>query len=106
MLRSTCRKGMILLQTLVMTVIFSMISVMVMQWVLGRYMIAARTYRSSVTKVHSQGYFFNLFSTWKDDLGSIPSGGNTLIDTQYVSYTARGSGNNMRTVTITSDEDR
>ena len=98
---------MILLQTLVMAVILSMIAVMVMQWVLGRYMTAARTYRSSASKVHSQGYSFDRLSTWNFQLmNTVPSIGHTVMDGQtvfYVAYSVPSSG--MRTVDMTSDED-
>jgi hypothetical protein len=98
---------MILLQTLVMAVIFAMISVMVMQWVLGRYMIAARSYRSNAAKTRAQGYSLNLFSTWKDDLGSIPASGDIIVDTQTITYAVtNGSGNGMRTIEITVEEDQ
>ena len=102
----TYRRGMMLFQTLVMSVILCIISVMVMQWVLGRHMVATRTYRSSASKIHTQGYSLNLFSNWQDNLDSIPPGGSTTIDGHYVSYTVSGSSNNIRTVTITTDEDQ
>ena len=99
------RKGTVLLQTLVMSVILSMVAVMMMKWVLARYMMAARNYRSTVAKAHSQGYGMERFSTWNFNTSAVSSGGSTALDTKPVSYTTSGNGNTMRTVLITSDPD-
>jgi len=53
---------MVLLQTLVMSVILSMIAVMVMQWVLGRYLIASRSFKSNLTIVHVMGVTSEMMS--------------------------------------------
>jgi hypothetical protein len=50
------RKGAILLQTLVVSVLLSMIAVTVMRWVMSRYLIANRAVRTSVSVSSSQGY--------------------------------------------------
>ena len=47
------KKGTVLLQTLIMAVILSMIAVMMMKWVLARYMMAARNYRSTAATARS-----------------------------------------------------
>ena len=110
MTRVTRRKGMILLQTLVMSVILSMIAVMVMQWVLGRYMTATRTYRSSASKVRSQGYSSNLFSMWSmmsyPSFGLIPTSGSTCMDGFSLIY-SRGalSPTNGMFIKIDADQD-
>ena len=50
------KKGAILLQTLVLSVILSMISVMVMKWVLARYTIVNRIQQSAKNTGNAQGY--------------------------------------------------
>ena len=95
---------MILLQTLVMAVILSMIAVMVMEWVLGRFLIAARTYRSATTKVHAQGYSSSLFSVYNFN-AAVPVNGNlndTTTDSKSVTYSYMG-GNRYD---FRSDEDQ
>ena len=102
--RLTCRRGMILLHTLVMSVILSMISVMVMQWVLGRYLIAERTYRSSMTGAHALGYSSNLFSNYNFNTAGIPTSGsvsNATTDNKVVTYSVSGTK-----FTFSSDEDQ
>lgn len=70
-----------LVQTLVISVILSMIAVMVMKWVLARYVLAARNSRSSVTVAHSLGYSMDQFSIWNmQNLGTIPSSGFRNLD--------------------------
>lgn len=107
------RKGTALLQTLVMSVLLSMVAVMMMKWVLARYMMAARNYRSTVAKAHSQYYVGDRFSTWNFvnypvSFGSIPTSGSYTIpaDNKVVGYsrTSMGAGTPMR-VTITADPD-
>ena len=68
---------MVLLHTLVISVILSMIAVMVLKWVLGRYMMAARNYRSSVAKIKTSGYSQSQFASW--NMLPVPSNGSTLI---------------------------
>ena len=91
---------MILLHTLVISVIISMIAVMVLKWVMGRYMLSARNYRSTTTKARAHGYFQTLFPAWFSS-GVVPSGGTIAIDAKTVSYGVSGT-----VVTITSDEDQ
>lgn len=67
------RRGVVLLQTLVITVILAMISVMVLKWVMGRYMMAARNYRSVTTRGRAQGYFYDRFSWWNFNTTGIPA---------------------------------
>ncbi|MCX5786339.1 MAG: hypothetical protein NTX59_11690 [Elusimicrobia bacterium] len=102
MSRLIYRKGMILLQVLVMSVILSMIAVMVMQWVLGRYIVAARTYKSSTTKVRAQGYSANLFCTPAAFTGA-PVGSGSVTDSEGKTVSHGSAGTKF---TITSDEDQ
>jgi S-formylglutathione hydrolase FrmB len=89
-----------------MSVILSLIAVMVLKWVLGRYMLAARTYRSSVAAAHSAGYAEKSFATWNFNTGTVPSNGSMTMDTNYtVDYQTSGPGNTIRTFTITTKED-
>ncbi|MCM2268326.1 MAG: hypothetical protein NDI60_11205 [Elusimicrobiales bacterium] len=103
------RKGMVLLQTLVISVILSMIAVMVLKWVLARYMLAARNYRSTTTKIAASGYFHSQFPNWlagaipADVTYSVPKVVNGVSAPQCVRVRTLGAG--MRTVTITSDQD-
>jgi len=108
---------MVLLQTLVMSVILSMIAVMLMKWVLARYMIAVRAYRSSASTSHSQGYGSDRASNWNfvnyPNFASIPSNGSIFIDdspkTARVSYSRTAMPivpTNGMTITIRTDEDQ
>ncbi len=73
------RRGVVLLQTLVLSVILSMMAVMVMKWVLARYLLAARNYRSNEAAAHVK-YINSLFTGWNSDFSSIPSNFTTFID--------------------------
>jgi lipopolysaccharide export system protein LptC len=106
MSKSLRRRGMVLLQTLVISVILSMIAVMVLKWVLSRYMFAARNYRSTVSKVHSTGWAMQRFSTWNFNTSAVGSSGSTSIDTKTVTFTTSGSGATMRTFSFQSDQDQ
>jgi hypothetical protein len=104
------RRGMVLLQTLVISIILSMIAVMVLKWVLGRYMLAARNYRSSVAKVKTSGYSQAQFSAW--NMLPIPTNGSSLITEpltgfqQRVCYcTCPGPAGTPKRVVVTSGED-
>jgi len=97
---------MILLQTLVMAVILTMIGVMVLKWVLGRYLVAARTYRSVEAKAHSQGYGQERFSFWNFNTTTIPSAGSTILDGKTCTYNASGPPGAMKTILLQSDEDQ
>ena len=59
------RRGSILLHTLVISVVVAMSSVMVMQWVLSRYIISARTYKSNMTMVHLNGFIALKLANYK-----------------------------------------
>ena len=78
------RKGVILLQTLVMSVILSMIAVMLLKWVLGRYMLAARAFRSTKASSLSEGYAATVTSNW--NLNGNPGSSNLSVGTQNVAF--------------------
>lgn len=67
------RRGMVLLQTLVISVVLSMISVMVLKWIMGRYIMAARGYRSVTTRARAHGYFHDRFATWNFNTTGMPA---------------------------------
>lgn len=96
------RKGSALLQTLVMSVLLSMIAISMMKWVLARYTMSARNYRSVATTSRVGGYTQAVFSYW--NFGSGPSSMPALPDGKSINYSASGAG--MATVTLTSDEDQ
>lgn len=102
------RRGVVLLQTLVITVILAMISVMVLKWVMGRYMMAARNYRSVTTKGRAHGYFQDRFATWNFNTGAIPANSPANIGETapagFVQQVCVRSQGNTR-FNITSDQD-
>ena len=79
------RKGVILMQTLVMSVILSLLAVMVLKWVLGRYMLAARAFRSTKSSSHSEGYSGRITSNW--NFNANPAGTSQSIEGQNVTFT-------------------
>ncbi|MDA8132252.1 MAG: hypothetical protein M0011_12175 [Elusimicrobia bacterium] len=99
------RRGMVMLQTLVMSVILSMIAAMVMKWVLSRYVLAARDYRATEAAArikgvtaHKMSYFWNYAN-----LSTIPTSDFMTVDGKSVSYSRSGvtaSGTMQFTVTI------
>lgn len=93
------RRGVVLLQTLVLSVVLSMMAVMVMKWVLARYMLAARNYRSNEAVAHSQ-YVNSLFSAW--NFGAVGSSGYIIIDQRRLSY-QRSVGSSYR---ITMEQEK
>ena len=79
------RKGVLLLQTLVLCVIMSMIAVMVLKWVMARYIISARVYRSSLAKVRTEGCAQKITSGW--NFSNVPSGTRSCnVDGVSVKY--------------------
>lgn len=105
MTRLSRKKGIVLLQTLILSVILSMIAMMMLKWVLGRYMSAARTTRSTTARGHSQGYVNFVTSNWNKDF---TTGGTSSIvldnglPTQQTLAQCRASNNR---VVVTIDED-
>jgi len=97
------RKGTALLQTLVMSVLLSMISVSLMKWVLARYMIAARNYRSAATTTRVGGYTQAYFS-WVN-FGSISGKAPVFPDGKPISYGTFAATGNTTGVTMDSNEE-
>jgi len=102
------KKGTILLHTLVMAVILSMISIMVIRWVLARYIIANRIMSSAKNTSFAQGYAaksvesFNSATDW-----DIPdSGEKPLPDdpARTMSYTISGSGSVQKMDVVIADQ--
>ena len=96
---------MVLLQTLVISVILSLISVMVLKWIMGRYMMAARNYRFVTTTARASGLYQLQFPNWTTSLPAPGSYGPYNIDTQYISYTVTNIGTTRR-IDIVSDKDQ
>lgn len=96
------KKGSALLQTLVMSVLLSMIAISMMKWVLARYTMSARNYRSVATTSRVGGYTQAVFSYW--NFGTGPSGMPSLPDGKSITYQTQAAGASTR-VTMTSDED-
>ncbi|MDD5207967.1 MAG: hypothetical protein PHV36_01135 [Elusimicrobiales bacterium] len=96
------RKGTALLQTLVMSILLSMIAVSLMKWVLARYMIAARNYRSAATTTRVGGYTQAVFSSWNFGGGPVMP---ALPDGKSITYQTAPAGTTTR-ITMTSDEDQ
>lgn len=104
------KRGAVLLQTLVMAITLSMIAVMLMKWVLARYLLAARNYRATEAKSRSQMVTGQQFSQWNfqdfPNPGSIPSNGTlTTFEGTQVRYSRNGNAVPM-TFTVTIDEDQ
>ena len=68
------KRGAILLQTLVISVILSMIAVMVLKWVLSRYTIVTRVQRSSMAQGRGAGYATSMAGAI--NFGTVPSSGS------------------------------
>lgn len=92
------RRGTVLLQTLVVSVIISMIAVMVMKWVLARYTLASRVQRGAVAEARVDGCVSDRTSRWNSGT-SVGSGGCESGITNSVSC----SGGNC-TMTVRVDE--
>ena len=88
------KRGSMLLQTLVMCVIMAMIGVMVLKWVMARYMLSARLYRSNASKVRTEGCYSKInaeMSAKMSDLTATPGDGSCLIDVKKIKYTTDGN---------------
>lgn len=100
---------MVLLQTLVMSVLLSMIAVMLMKWILARYLLAARNYRATEAKSRSQGITAEQFSRWnfqdRPDMGTIPTTGSMSVDGRQVNYNRSAASAGSMQFDITVDED-
>lgn len=113
-MKARWKRGAVLLQTLVMAVTLSMIAVMVMKWVLARYLLAARNYRATEAKSRAQLVTDDRFSMWNPwnpaytELKYIPTTGSFVTpDGKAVGYrrTTVG-GNGMMEFEVTTDQDQ
>lgn len=93
-----------LVQTLVISVILSMIAVMVMKWVLARYVLAGRNYRASESASRSQWAAADRLSRWNfiayPNSATIPSSGFLDIEGARVQFTRTGQQVN---ISVTQD---
>ena len=90
------KRGSMLLQTLVMCVIMAMIGVMVLKWVMARYMLSTRLYRSSEAKIRTEGCLSKTNAN-RSNFSSMPTSGS-CVDAQgkTVNYTYRASDGRMQ----------
>ncbi|MCG2726189.1 MAG: hypothetical protein L6420_08055 [Elusimicrobia bacterium] len=91
-MRIIFKRGSMLLQTLVMCVIMAAIGVMVLKWVMARYMLSTRLYRSGAAKVRTEGCMSKVTSQL--NAGSAPAGCNP--DGVTVTYIQSGNQINYR----------
>ena len=99
-----------MLQTLVISVILSLIAVMVLKWVLARYTVVTRVQRSSMANGRAVGYATSMAGSW--NFGSVTSNGSKNLPddstpVNAISYTIPSnppSGQPKRVV-VTYDED-
>lgn len=95
---------MVLLQTLVLCIILATIAVMVLKWVMARYLMASRDYRSAASRGLAQGYFDYNQAKW----GGSGVVSNSNCHTTEVNgetrrvYVTPQAGNR---ITVTIDED-
>lgn len=111
-MRTARREGMIMLQTLVMAIILSMIAVMVMKWVMARYLLASRDYRAAASVTHAHSIMGYTMLAWSPTgayptLSSIPSTGYIYPDGVTVQYSRTGiDPYGSFPVSITTNEDQ
>jgi len=93
------RKGS-LVQTLVLCIILALISAMILKWVMGRYLLSVRLYKSAQAKVRSEGIFNDRISNWNFNL---PNNGsqNFNVDGKIINVNVSGTQ-----VTMSTDEDQ
>lgn len=96
------RKGS-LIQTLVLCIILALISAMLLKWVMSRYLLSIRLYKSSQARVRTEGVFMNSMANWNFN---IPANGtaNFWVDGRTISRTV--SGGIPKTVNLVIDEDQ
>jgi hypothetical protein len=85
--RDRWKKGSILLQTLIMSVMLSMIAIMAMRWVLARYIIANRVQESAVKSNIAQEYALSQLSKYP-----VLSDASAEIDGRSVSFSMTSDG--------------
>lgn len=104
------KKGAVLLQTLVMSVILSLIAVMVLKWVLARYGIVTRVQRSSMANGRGVGYATSASESW--NFGPVPSSGSKYLESDsspqnFISFTVTSNpgGGSPKKIEVTYNED-
>lgn len=99
------KRGTVLLQTMIMSLILSMLSVMLLKWVLARYMVAARGYRSTTSTARVVGNSQRFFSNWNFN-ATIPTCDDNNLDGQAIGCgISAPAANGMRTITLVANED-
>jgi len=103
-MKPTLKKGAILLQTLVASVLLSMLAVMVMRWVLARYIVANRVMGSTKNVSFAKGGAEYGAQTIKSatDWDLAPSG-EILFDDNNIGKVVRYSSSGSR-ITVTVPE--
>ena len=93
------RKGS-LVQTLVLCIILALIAAMILKWVMGRYLLSVRLYKSAQAKARSEGIFNDRMSRWNFNL---PSNGsqNFTVDGKTINVNVSATQ-----ITMTTDEDQ
>lgn len=125
--RAAWKKGAILLQTLVMSIILSLIAIMIMKWVLIRYTMVGRMHRSITANTRGEGYVFSSFpcatTLWNTGGGATNcrtattkwetsgiSGSSIYLDTpqKYFQLNVSGSvsGTAVQTVNMVTEQDQ
>lgn len=96
------RKGS-LVQTLVLCIVLAMIAAMMLKWVMARYLLSIRLYKSSQARIRTEGIFINSVAAWNFN---IPGNGNANFYVDGKNITRNVSGGSIKTVTLTIDEDQ
>jgi len=100
------KKGTVLLQTMIMSLILSMLSVMLLKWVLARYMVAARGYRSTTSTARVVGNSQRFFANWNFNAGDPGTCNDSSLDGQVIGCgISAPAANGMRVITLTANED-
>ena len=106
--RTAWKKGAILLQTLVMAILLSMIAIMVMKWVLARYILVGHMHRSIAANTRGEGYSaFRLCNSNWQTAAVANSSVNIDSPPKSLSLTATGSisGTAVQTIRVDGNED-
>lgn len=96
-LRIAWKNGAILLQTLIMSVMLSMIAVMLIKWVLARLIIANRMQNSAKNTGIALGYNMKNIQTWSA-FPPAATDNTKLVFEKNVSFTPLGGGKFVTTV--------
>ena len=93
------------MQTLVLCVIMALIAAMTLKWVLARYYVSNRAYKSNLAYAHTSGFFTYNQSRWATI--TPPSLNTTTLDNQSVTLRCVSNcvGAGKKTYQITTDPD-